>query len=264
MNEQLLSDASLMDRLNAAIELAQLTEHSVFGLTAKPSPDARFRNLFGGNDAPLVRNFNRPPTLRRAGFDLEHNGDSRIVMGELRRALAPTWKVMELWRDGGLLYAVDAMVQPCWGKPTPSGGLRVNPLALCEPIYLFAKLSGLIYQDSMRKPERIEYGFLFERLNQNAEPARLSEGPLGPFFRSEPGHQAPASDIWRQIVWDRPDLDEGAVAYEIVREVYHWFGISDDGIPYTSVNERGQTVVDPNALIAGGNNGLTAPQQSPD
>ncbi len=223
MNEQLLSDASVMDRLEAAIELAQLTEQSVFALTAKPSPDARFRSLFAGNDAPLVKNFNHPPNLRRAGFDLEHRGDSRIVVGELRRALAPTWKVMELWRDGCLLYAVDAMVQPCWGKPTPDGALRVNPLALCEPVYLFAKLSKLIFQDSIRKPERIEYGVRFERLTQNGKPARLSEGPLGPFFRSEPGHPAPAPDMQRVIVWDRQELDEGAVAYEIVQEVYRWF-----------------------------------------
>ena len=252
MNEQVLTEASTIDRLRAAIELAQLTDHSVFALTAKPSPDSRLRNLFAGNDAPLVKNFNHPPNLRRAGFDLGHDGNSRIVMGELRRAVVPTWKIMELWRDGCLIYAVDATVQPCWGNPQPDGALRVNPLALCEPVFLFARLSKLVLQDSIKKPEHIEYTARPERLTRNGQPARLSEGPLGPFFKSEPGHPAPASDVQRVVVWDRQELDEGAEAYEVVKEIYNWFGISDDGIPYTTVNHRGETVIDPSALIIAG------------
>jgi hypothetical protein len=96
----ILRKIRLLSDLKAAIELAQLTEHSVFALTAKPSPDARLTTLFAGNDAKLVRNFNNPSKLRNAGFSLEHDGNSRIVMGELRRVLIPSWKILELWRDG--------------------------------------------------------------------------------------------------------------------------------------------------------------------
>ncbi len=108
-------------RLEAAIGLAQLTEHSVFALTAKPSPDTHFTTLFAGNDAKLVRTFNNPPKLRNAGFSLEHDGNSRIIMGELRQVVVPSWKIMELWRDGLLVYAVDALVQPFWGSPRQDG-----------------------------------------------------------------------------------------------------------------------------------------------
>jgi len=53
------------------------------------------------------------------------------------------------------------------------------------------------------------------------------------------------------IDW-RDDIDSGKVAYEIVQEVYHWFGISDDGIPYIKKNENGITVIDREALIKAG------------
>ncbi len=158
MDQTDFHEDSLARRLEAAVEIAQLADHSVFALTAKPSPDAHFRNLFAGNDSTLVRNFNNPPKLRRAGFSLEHDGNSRIVMGDLRRALVPGWKIIELWRDGALIYAVDALVQPFWGSPRPAdGSLQMNPLALAEPVYLFAELSRLIYEELTQKPRSIEY-----------------------------------------------------------------------------------------------------------
>lgn len=254
MGENNLKEDLVAQRLEAAIELAQLTEHSVFALAVKPWPDARFKTLFAGSDAALVRNFNNPPKLRKAGFSLEHDGNSRIVAGELRRAVVQGWKVLELWRDGSLIYAVDATVQPFWGSPRPDGYLRLNPLALAEPVYLFAELSRLIYQESTQKPKHVEYRVRFERLTQDGKPASLSEGPLQPiFFESGERHNAPASDMDRAITinWG-DDIDAGAVAYELFEEVYHWFGISDDGIPYTKKNPNGATAIDRDALTKAG------------
>jgi hypothetical protein len=103
MDAKNLKGDQVDQRLEAAIEVAQLTDHSVFALTAKPWPDVRFTTLFAGSDTKLVHSFNHPLKLRSAGFSLEHDGSSRIVMGELRRALIPSWKILELWRDGLLV-----------------------------------------------------------------------------------------------------------------------------------------------------------------
>jgi hypothetical protein len=48
------------------------------------------------------------------------------------------------------------------------------------------------------------------------------------------------------------DIDSGVVAFQIVQEVYHWFGISDDGIPYTKRNVNGVIAIDRDALIKAG------------
>jgi hypothetical protein len=253
MDEKNLDEDPVGRRLETAVELAQLTEFPVFGLAAKPSPHARFRTLFAGNDAMLVQLFNNPPRLRKAGFSLEHDGNSRIVMGELRRVLIPGWKTIELWRDGTLIYAVDALVQPFWGSPRPDGSLQLNPLALAEPVYLFSELSRLIYDESTHKPQRVGYRVKFERLVYGGKRASLGEGPLEPFFFGNGNwRHAPDSKMDRTISWERGDIESGAVAYELVQEVYHWFGISDDGIPHTKKLANGTIVIDPEALKKAG------------
>lgn len=205
-----------------------------------------------------------PPKLRTAGFSLEHDGNSRIVMGELRRALIQGWKILELWRDGVLIYAVDATVQPFWGSPRKDGSFLLNPLALAEPVYLFAELTRLVYAESSQKPDSIEYRVHLERIGTSDKPAMLSEGPLHPvFFETGPRHFAPACCMNKAISWEH-EIDAGAVAYEVIQEVYHWFGISDDGIPYTTKSPDGLTVIDRDALIAAGTSqALETPRNSP-
>jgi hypothetical protein len=255
MDHKNVDQDSVTRRLESAIERAQLKEGAVFALVATPWPEARLKNLFGGNDSTLVRKFNNPPTLRRAGFSLEHDGNSRIVMGELRRVLIPSWKTMELWRDGTLIYAVDAFVQPLWGSPRPDGSLQLNPLALAEPVYLFAELSRLIYEESTQKQKRVEYRIRLQRLIRDGKRTSLGEGPLQPFFFADGGqHYAPDSDVDRAIAWEREQINSGAVAYDLVKEIYNWFGISDDGIPYTKKDETGAIVIDPEALKKAGAN----------
>lgn len=253
MDHQNVDQDSVARRLESAIELAQLSERAVFALVAKPWPEARFKTLFAGSDSTLVRKFNNPPMLRRAGFSLEHDGNSRIVMGELRRVVISSWKIMELWRDGSLIYAVDAFVQPLWGSPRPDGSLQLNPLALAEPVYLFAELSRLIYEESTQKQKRFEYRIRLQGLIQDGKRASLGEGPLQPFFFGN-GHYAPESGMDRAIAWGHEQINSGAVAYDLVKEVYNWFGIADDGIPYTKKDASGATVIDPEALKKAGAN----------
>ncbi len=253
MNESVSPANVFSHRLLEAIEQAQLSKQPVFALTAEPSPNARFPILFTGPDNPLVKLIDQPPTIRRAGFDLA-TGDSRIIRGDLRRAVVPGWNILELWRDGFLLYAVDSNVQPCWGNRPPRRGLRVNPLALCEPVYLFAELSRLVYEQSIVKPKSVTYQVFFKRLAQDGKLATLSEGPLHPtLFTCGPTHVAPDSEMERSIVWDQPEMNPGAIAYQLLQEIYHWFEISDDGIPYTKKTADGGTVIDPDALVKAGN-----------
>lgn len=152
-----------------------------------------------------------------------------------------------------MIYAVDALVQPFWGSPRQDGSLQLNPLALAEPVYLFAELSRLIYEESTQKPKGIEYRIRFDRLAQGGKGALLGEGPLQPyFFGNGNQHHAPDSKMDRNIMWQQSDIDSAAAAYELIQEVYHWFCISDDGIPYTKKSANGGTVIDRDALIRAG------------
>jgi hypothetical protein len=65
------------------------------------------------------------------------------------------------------------------------------------------------------------------------------QGQVDAHEDAEPGDEAGG---------DRLVITGADVAYRLVREVYHWFGISDDGIPYTSVGEDGERAIDPEAI----------------
>jgi|SRR5271156_2737137 len=63
-------------------------------------------------------------------------------------------------------------------------------------LYLFAELSKLIYEESTRKPNQVEYRVCLERVSEKEKPASLSEGQLDPVsFESGRRHFGPASDI---------------------------------------------------------------------
>jgi hypothetical protein len=152
-----------------------------------------------------------------------------------------------------LIYAVDALVQPCWGSPRPDGGLYVNPLALSEPIFLFAKMTELIYKQATQKPTEIIYQVSFRRLMSEGGYAKLAEGRLDKyFFGNGNSHSASQSDLDRTVTWSRGDVDPGMVAYQLVQEIYHWFGIEDPGIPYTVEGPNGDTFIDSAALLEAG------------
>jgi hypothetical protein len=95
----------------------------------------------------------------------------------------------------------------------------------------------------------------FQRLVLNGKLAILSEGPIGnaAFLRNSRTYVASDSEMERAITWEQLEIDAGVVAYQLLQEVYHWFGISDDGIPYARKRSDGTTVIDPEELIKAGN-----------
>ena len=49
------------------------------------------------------------------------------------------------------------------------------------------------------------------------------------------------------------DFDVGAVSYDLIKEIYLWFGFEEDKIPYTK-EENGIKMVDSDAIVRGGEN----------
>jgi hypothetical protein len=254
MNEVSSTENLFAQRLNDALRYAELRDSSIFALGAEPYPAARFPTMFPSQNSSLVDTFDSPPAIRRGGFDLDLGGESRVIHGEVRRATVPGYGVQDLWQDGMLIYALDATVEPCWGSPTAKGELRVNPLALIEPVYLFAELSKRIYTESTVQPQTIFYRVLLRRLVLNGKLAGLPLGPLSypEFPEGGPELVAPDMEMERSIVWEGR-IDSEAIAYRLVREIYFWFGASEENIPFTKKASNGEVVVDPEILVEIGN-----------
>ncbi len=86
-------------------------------------------------------------------------------------------------------------------------------------------------------------------MTAGGQPSQLFPGPVGT-RAAQFGmdlHDAPGAQVGFQLHWDTPGIHPGRAAFLLVREIYGWFEIDEDGIPYTSV-EGGERVIDPEVI----------------
>lgn len=227
----------LAERIETALSEAALHQEPAFILCAVPRQSIRLPTLFQSRDAEIVRLLEKPPELRHAGFDLFTATSAEIVKGQLRRAVQPGYKILELWRDGTLIFAATGGTEfLCWGRRTQEEQpLRINQLVLLESTYLFAELSRRIFNQAEPKPRALEYGLSLRNMTAGDDPCRLISGPLGTFAWQfgHDIHLAPGPNADFMKGWDEEEIDPGVVAFRLVREVYLWFGIEYEHIPYT-------------------------------
>lgn len=240
-------------RVEQALTESTLHQGPAFILAAVPVQPVEIPTLFERRNAEVVRLLESPPELRDAGFDLTTGAQARIVGGQLRRAVVPEWKLLELWRDGTLIFAAagdDDFLS--WGRRSRGGGpLRINQLVLIEATYLFAELSRRVCEHSQPRPTEIEYRLELRSMTVAGTPCGLIPGPLGTFAWESDIRRAPAVGASFPLRWRQPDIHPGVVAYLLVREVYGWFGIEYDQIPYTEQID-GRTVISPEEIRRAG------------
>ena len=225
----------LNDRMLAAREKARLANRPAFTLAVSPVNTIEIQEVFKGRGAKIVQIIDNPPELRLGGFSLNTGASSEIVRGQLRRAVNPGI-ILEVWRDGTLIFAADGGADfLSWGRRTiAEGPLYINPLVLIESTYLFSELSRQIYGNATPQPKEIEYRLELRNMTVRGKPCVLTPGPVGsPTFST---YKAPASNVIHQFRCIG-QINPGEVAYGLVREVYRWFSINDNEIPYTELIE---------------------------
>jgi hypothetical protein len=139
----------LHHRLAAARRIAEIASCPVFYLAAIATPPADLSAIFAA-DSATSRAIDRPPILRPSGFDLSDGQRARIIEGRSRGLMIPGWKLLEVFLDGTIIYAVETNISPCyWGSThTPRDGLIINPLALFETIYTFVDLTRIAFSEA--------------------------------------------------------------------------------------------------------------------
>jgi hypothetical protein len=80
-------------------------------------------------------------------------------------------------------------------------------------------------------------------MRENAEDAtyELSHVPISPQFGSSQGRKVPAENKTFWIEFELKDAIPEVEGLRLLKEIYHWFGITDEQIPYvdsTSAPER--------------------------
>lgn len=227
-----------------------------FVLSVAPHEPTRFVNLFGKSDARSL--LEKPGTLRPAGWDMETQDQARIVRGEYLEVGITDWKTIRLYEDGTLVAIVPAdetflgwgsRLDAFWDKP------RLNPLAIIEFVYSFAKLYSDLVVHLMPRPRSVRFRADLNKLFR--ENARVYLVPYGldtmMWLSERIKHVAPDATMRRELDGNvaalvaRPER----IAYLLVERIYAWFGAPPEHIPYC-IGDGEQRFIDIAALRAGG------------
>ncbi|MBI2177070.1 MAG: ATP-binding protein [Candidatus Tectomicrobia bacterium] len=227
-------ETELNGRIEDAIGAAELNDQPLVVIAASPYRRFEVTDLFEGRDNAMVRLLERPPELRPHGFDVTVGTESRIIRAQLRRSVMPGVRLLELWRDGTLIF-VGTAESLCWGLSNrPGQPLRINPLALVEMNYLFAELYHQIVTSANPEPTNFLFSFRIQNFTVSDQPSLLAPGPLNSNqrFGFPNTRLAPDSCFQSRHQCDFRTLNPGMVAFCLVREIYNWFGHDNDAIPY--------------------------------
>jgi hypothetical protein len=243
------------NRRGEAIHAAGLNERPAFSMIAVPVEAVEVPHLFAGSSNPLVRLLENPPGLRYGGFDVSA-GSHSTVRPDARRVVAPNYKVLELRRDGVLIFAVDAQQMLCWGTAKEDEPLRLNVLALAESTYLFQELVRRLTAHLRPPPQMWRYAIALERMVLNRKRAVLSAGGLYGSAQFFPhwNKTAPADTFEHRSQSFSAELDPRIIAYSLRQAVYVWFGFDEDAIPYVT-DVGGDRGTDTDKIKQGGKEG---------
>jgi hypothetical protein len=246
-----LTREAVGSRIDRAREAAGLADRATLAYVSWPKgPEATVDGLFEAN-SNAARLLNSPPQFRDAGFNLGARDQSEIVAGERRRSLVQNYMVLELWRDGLLLFVAPADDDYlAWGRRQVPP-LRVNPLALAESAFLFVRLTKEVARLLMPPPPEIAIAVSLDFRPLDRAPQMIRGDLRGRGWEFGLNPQAAHDHVaWLEAPF-RPDENEGVIARAVVASVYNWFGIESDAVPFTD-NEAGQIAISAARIVEAG------------
>ncbi|MFZ2148254.1 MAG: ATP-binding protein [Sedimentisphaerales bacterium] len=234
-------------RLKKSIDEIGLANSTTYCLVAFPLEHIDMSLIFKRRDSNIVKLIENPPELRYAGFDLSSENSSKIINGKLRRTSLKSYKALEVWRDGTIIFVVDGDEGfLCWGNYKTDEFLRINTIALVESVYLFSLFVNKIF-DLAEAPD---CNILMELKIKN-----ISKEKKYGLSRSKPGSFGWQFNLDRKIEWASErnlsvshtwawrNTSTESAAYELVSELYAKFGLEHEFIPYVKEQDS-QKIID--------------------
>jgi len=228
------SDEEISIRITDAIMSGGLKGHRKLIIVGYSYEDVALQE-WADSQSELIKAFENPPKLRRSGWDLDVGKRSRIIKGELRRSVDEGYKILDLYRDGTLIFGVTAESDfLTWGQ-VPND-LKINSLALIETVYNFVTLYKIITENFRHKPSQLCARIKLHDLHLNKEKSFMVPNAVGAHsFRK---YDAPDNDFDIIKSFDPNKFVVGAVTCQIVEEVYLWFGMDSSKIPYVTKKDK--------------------------
>ncbi|HET8895355.1 MAG TPA: hypothetical protein VFM96_14780 [Gaiellaceae bacterium] len=215
----------------------------VLHLAVAPAQPASIPTLFRSDEVRTI--IEHPPVTRHEGFNILTYERAEIVEGD--RIVIDAWrKRLELYKDATFVALGTFAELLGWPRDTAAftRNPKINSLALIEFTYDFFKTYAAVLDHveplpvSLRCQLGIEGAHAYERRLWMAPYALNTYGNEMPHQR----YEAPSDTVTRELdieaLVDRPHIQPGEIAYGLIEQVYNWFGLDSDMIPYASAANR--------------------------
>ena len=233
-------------RIEFALEHAELGKQRCLFLAATPSQNGELKSIFSDKPGSIKNKLENPFQFRSSGWGIRTLDQAKFLRGELIRVANGERKVVDLYRDGCLVFAGSANKEfIAWNNNID---LQIHPLALIEVIASFVRFYKDVLADFHADAGKITFRIGLRNMKLAGKisflPARKDYAT--PLYPTGPAKTAPG-DCWVKDIATSDAYDPDRVAFELVRELYVWFGQTEDVIPYTT-EKYDQVVIDADQL----------------
>ncbi|MCK5014177.1 MAG: ATP-binding protein [Candidatus Omnitrophica bacterium] len=221
-------------RIKNILSLEDLAKERTFLLVAYPKKEqCELKTVFSDREGSLKRKLEDPFRLRPGGWNLWMRERAKIIEGKYLRIGFEGLEIIDLYRDGCLIFCTLANDNfLCWASRPNS--LCINPIALVESVYHYMHFYGEVMRDFDLAPEEYEVKIILNNMHLDEQKIYLLPGSLRRHVRSSEKKEAPKDNFEKRVYFRKEDYDPAVVAFEVVKEIYLWFGIEDgdEKIPY--------------------------------
>jgi hypothetical protein len=227
-------------------------ESPLFIYSMVPVEKTTFKHFF--ETGPLKSLLENPGQLRNFGWDLTTQEPARIVKGQYLELKSAERKLLQVYEDGSFFVRVSAAHDYlAWGvnEGIPQQWGRLNTLALIEFSLNFCLLCARLVEHLEPQPSevvlRVEIrNAFFGKSKLYLTPHSVSSYSFG---FGDDSKIAPESSMKGhvQVLTERLKSRPQEAAYLLVRQIFIWFGIREDMIPYASV-ENDVRFIDANKI----------------
>lgn len=230
--EQIEQEVS--DRIQNDIHEGGFYGKPFIALSIAPQKAIEITQIFESK-SDIVKLLDRPPVIRPDGFNIRPYLLTKIVKSNARNSLEPGNRLLELWRDGNLIFiATGGSEFLSWGqRRAPEEPFRINDYALIEMSYLFCKLAKDIYSTIDPKPEDFLGHIELGNMSIGDKHCQILTTRTGLGVK-----KAPSSGEVFKFNLGLEMYKTGQAAFKFVSQVYRWFGVEHDRIPLTTKQNR--------------------------
>ena len=245
------------NRMTNILSATGLVNRPHLVLAAYPLTAVQLKTFLSSGRGTITHALENPPTLRDYGWNLQTLDHAKIVEGKYRELTNGDRKVIRLFRDGTLVFTAAAdsdflgfgeSLEDFHKEP------RLISLAVIEVVYHFCWLYEAVLRDIATPADGIVLRFSLGQMHPgNGKPLYLNPYPVNSraYGRNEDRHAAPSNHVDQEIEFSTTDFRSAACAYQLVREIFLWFGIEPALIPYAEVVD-GVPVLSKTKLLASG------------